>query len=111
MKKYAAETNGELEAHKHNTLIEKAGFTSEERRRFNQMSTAPAIPENVWNFGLPTYLEELNFANAPAIHKCIAFFMHGNLDTVDRDHARKDLARKEAYLYQGDRKTVGSWTC
>ena len=53
-RKYATENNADLEARKNNTLIKKACFTSEERRRFNAMTSAPAIPANMWNLGLPT---------------------------------------------------------
>ena len=105
-KKFATESVAEVEARKHNTFIEKAAFSSEERRRFNAMVSAPAIPANVWNLGLPAFVDEARIANASAVHKCLAFFLHGNLDAVDRDNARKDLSRKEAYLYQGERKTV-----
>ena len=105
-KKFATESIAEVEARKNNTFIEKAAFSSEERRRFNAMTSAPAIPANVWNLGLPAFMDEPRIASASAVHKCLAFFLHGNLDAVDRDNARKDLSRKEAYLYQGDRKTV-----
>ena len=108
-KKFATESIAEVEARKNNTFIEKAAFSSEERRRFNAMTSAPAIPANVWNLGLPAFMDHASQAHQQSINALHSSCMGTSMQWTGTMHERISPGKKPTCT-KGIAKRLISWT-
>lgn len=105
MKRYATELDQDLEDRRLANFIRDAaaGFSADERRRFNLLTHFSALPADVWNLG-NLNVGRTGRANATAQHKIIAWAKVHGITAKDKSEAKSHLRQKQAYLYQASRE-------